>query len=91
MTIEQIQDGLVKEVGRLYVENFKEEFPPLFASDISKCNTLVDLVYMLGQYGYNSQGALGVLNNVIITTEWIPSLSDEEVNEMVMDEWERKS
>ena len=48
MTIEQIQDGLVTEVGRLYVENFKEEFPPLFASDISKCNTLVDLVYMLG-------------------------------------------
>ena len=66
MTIKEIQDGLVKELGRLYVENFKEEFPPLFASDISKCNTLVDLVYMLGQYGYDRQGALGVLNTVIV-------------------------
>jgi hypothetical protein len=66
MTIKEIQDGLVTEVGRLYVENFKEEFPPLFASDISKCNTLVDLVYMLGQYGYDRQGALGVLNTVIV-------------------------
>jgi len=66
MTIKEIQDGLVTELGRLYVENFKEEFPPLFASDISKCNTLVDLVYMLGQYGYDRQGALGVLNTVIV-------------------------
>ena len=66
MTIKEIQDGLVTELGRLYVENFKEEFPPLFASDISKCNTLVDLVYMLGQYGYDRQGALGVLNAVIV-------------------------
>ena len=91
MTIKEIQDGVINQIGYLYDgSDIEYNDAPLFASDISKCNTLVDLVYMLGQYGYNSQGALGVLNNVIITTEWVPSLSDEEVNEMIMDEWDRK-
>ena len=84
MTIKEIQDGVINEVGYLYAST------PTFASDIRKCTSLLELVAMLGQYGYDRQGALGVLNNVIITTEWVPSLSDEEVNEMVMDEWNRK-
>jgi hypothetical protein len=45
---------------------------------------------MLGQYGYDRQGAIGILDGVIITSELVPSLSDEEVNEMIMDEWDRK-
>jgi hypothetical protein len=60
MTIQEIQDGVVNNLKYLYTE------APLFASDISKCNTLADLVYMLGQYGYDRQGALGVLNAVIV-------------------------
>jgi len=83
MTINKIQDGIIKEKEHLYTDT-------LFAYDIRKCTSLLELVAMLGQYGYDRQGALGVLNSVIVTTEWVPSLSDEEINEMVMDEWERK-
>ena len=67
MTIKEIQDGIVNQIGYLYDGSDSEyNDAPLFASDISKCNTLVDLVYMLGQYGYDRQGALGVLNTVIV-------------------------
>ena len=59
MTIEQIQDGVVKEKGEIFAGT-------LFTFDISTCNTLSELVYMLGQYGYDRQGALGVLNTVIV-------------------------
>jgi hypothetical protein len=91
MIIKEIQDGIVNQIGYLYDGSDSEyNDAPLFAYDIRKCNTLSELVYMLGQYGYDRQGALGVLNNVIITTEWVPSLSDKEVNEMIMDEWDRK-
>ena len=91
MTINEIQDGIIKEIGYLYNgSDIEYNDAPLFAYDIRKCTSLLELVVMLGQYGYDRQGALGVLNNVIITTEWIPSLSDEEINEMVMDEWEIK-
>ena len=94
MTIKEIQDGVINQIGYLYDGSDSEEAwneAPLFAYDIRKCTSLLELVVMLGQYGYDRQGALGVLNNVIVTTEWMPSLSDEEINEMVMDEWERKS
>ena len=92
MTINEIQDGIIKEIGYLYDgSDIEYNDAPLFAYDIRKCTSLLELVVMLGQYGYDRQGALGILNGVIVTTEWIPSLSDEEINEMVMDEWERKS
>ena len=92
MTINEIQDGIINQIGYLYDgSDIEYNDAPLFAYDIRKCTSLLELVVMLGQYGYDRQGALGVLDGVIVTTEWIPSLSDEEVNEMVMDEWERKS
>ena len=60
MTIQEIQDGVVSNLKYMYTE------APLFEFDISTCNSLSDLVYMLGQYGYDRQGALGVLNAVIV-------------------------
>ena len=84
MTIKEIQDGVINDLKELYVE---EQF---FTHDIYKCNNLFDLIDALSHYGYDRQGALSVLNSVIITTEWVSSLSDEEVNEMIMDEWDRK-
>ena len=59
MKIKEIQDGIIKEIGYLYED---EQF---FTYDIYKCNTLSELVYMLGHYGYDRQGVLGILNNVI--------------------------
>ena len=63
MTIKEIQDGIVNQIGYLYDE------APLFAYDIKKCNTLSELMYMLGQYGYDRQGAIGVLDGVIVTND----------------------
>ena len=60
MKIKEIQDGVINEVGYLYED---EQF---FTHDIYKANTLFDLIDALGHYGYDKQGALGILNNVII-------------------------
>jgi hypothetical protein len=91
MTIKEIQDGIVNQIGYLYDGSDSEyNEAPLFAYDIRKCTSLLELVVMLGQYGYDRQGAIGILDGVIITSELVPSLSDEEVNEMIMDEWDRK-
>ena len=84
MQIKEIKDGIIRDLKGLYADG------TLFAYDINKCTTLFELVVILGQYGYTRERALGVLNNVIITNELVPSLSDEEVNEMIMDEWDRK-
>jgi hypothetical protein len=91
MIIKEIQDGIINQIGYLYDGSDSEyNDAPLFAYDIRKCTSLLELVVMLGQYGYDRQGALGVLDGVIVTNELVPSLSDEEVNEMIMDEWDRK-
>ncbi len=91
MTIKEIQDGIINQIGYLYDGSDSEyNDAPLFAYDIRKCTSLLELVVMLGQYGYDRQGAIGILDGVIITSELVPSLSDEEVNEMIMDEWDRK-
>jgi hypothetical protein len=91
MTIKEIQEGIVNQIGYLYDGSDSEyNDAPLFAYDIRKCTSLLELVVMLGQYGYDRQGAIGILDGVIITSELVPSLSDEEVNEMIMDEWDRK-
>jgi hypothetical protein len=91
MTIKEIQDGIINQIGYLYDGSDSEyNDAPLFAYDIRKCTSLLELVVMLGQYGYDRQGAIGVLDGVIVTNELVPSLSDEEVNEMIMDEWDRK-
>ena len=91
MTIKEIQDGIVNQIGYLYDgSDIEYNDAPLFAYDIRKCTSLLELVVMLGQYGYDRQGAIGILDGVIITSELVPSLSDEEVNEMIMDEWDRK-
>ena len=60
MTIKEIQDGVINKIGHMYTEI------PSFTSDIRKCNDLFDLIYILIDYGYDRQGALGILNNVII-------------------------
>jgi hypothetical protein len=91
MTIKEIQDGIINQIGYLYDGSDSEyNDAPLFAYDIRKCTSLLELVVMLGQYGYDRQGAIGILDGVIVTNELVPSLSDEEVNEMIMDEWDRK-
>ena len=63
MKIKEIQDGIVNNLGYLYSST------PTFASDIRKCTSLLELVVMLGQYGYDKQGAIGVLDSVIVTNE----------------------
>jgi hypothetical protein len=91
MIIKEIQDGIINQIGYLYDGSDSEyNDAPLFAYDIRKCTSLLELVVMLGQYGYDRQGAIGILDGVIVTNELVPSLSDEEVNEMIMDEWDRK-
>lgn len=60
MKIKEIQTGIINEVGYLYED---EQF---FTHDICKANTLFDLIDALGHYGYDKQGALGILNNVIL-------------------------
>ena len=59
MTIEQIQDGVIKEKGEIFAGT-------LFTFDISTCNTLSELMYMLGQYGYDREESLAILNVVIV-------------------------
>ena len=89
MQIKEIQDGIVNQIGYLYDGSDSEyNEAPLFAYDIRKCNSLLELVVMLGQYGYDRQGALGVLNNVIITSELVPSLSDEELPFNIDNYWD---
>jgi len=67
MTIKEIQDGIVNQIGYLYDGSDSEyNEAPLFAYGIRKCTSLLELVVMLGQYGYDRQGALGVLNAVIV-------------------------
>jgi hypothetical protein len=91
MIIKEIQDGIINQIGYLYDGSDSEyNDAPLFAYDIRKCTSLLELVVMLGQYGYDRQGAIGILDGVIVTNELVPSLSDEEVNEIIMDEWDRK-
>lgn len=63
MKIKEIQDGIIKEIGYLYEDD------QFFTHDIHKCNDLFDLIDALGHYGYDKQGALGILNNVIITND----------------------
>jgi hypothetical protein len=63
MTIKEIQIGVINEVGYLYED---EQF---FTHDIHKTNTLFDLIDALCGYGYDKQGALGILNNVILTSK----------------------
>jgi len=63
MKIKEIQDGVINEVGYLYTEEQS------FTHDIHTCNTLFDLIDTLGGYGYDKQGALSILNNVIVTSE----------------------
>ena len=89
MTIKEIQDGIINQIGHLYDGSDSEyNDAPLFAYDIRKCNTLIDLVYILGQYGYDRQGALGVLDSVIITNELVPSLSDGELPFNINNYWD---
>ena len=89
MTIKEIQDGIVNQIGYLYDGSDSEyNDAPLFAYDIRKCNTLSELVYMLGQYGYDRQGALGVLDGVIVTNELVPSLSDGELPFNIDNYWD---
>jgi hypothetical protein len=89
MTIKEIQDGIVNQIGYLYDGSDSEyNDAPLFAYDIRKCNTLSELMYMLGQYGYDRQGALGILDGVIITSELVPSLSDGELPFNIDNYWD---
>ena len=89
MTIKEIQDGIVNQIGYLYDGSDSEyNEAPLFAYDINKCTTLFELVVMLGQYGYDRQGALGVLDGVIITNELVPSLSDGELPFNIDNYWD---
>ena len=70
MTIKEIQDGIVNQIGYLYDgSDIEYNDAPLFAYDIRKCTSLLELIVMLGQYGYDRQGALGVLDGVIVTSE----------------------
>ena len=68
MTIKEIQDGIVNQIGYLYDgSDIEYNDAPLFAYDIRKCTSLLELVAMLGQYGYDRQGAIGVLDGIIVT------------------------
>jgi hypothetical protein len=82
MTIKEIQDGIIRDLKGLYADG------TLFTYDINKCTTLFELVVILGQYGYTRERALGVLNNVIITNELVPSLSDEELPFNIDNYWD---
>jgi len=89
MKIKEIQDGIINQIGYLYDGSDSEyNDAPLFAYDIRKCTSLLELVVMLGQYGYDRQGAIGVLDGVIITNELVPSLSDEELPFNIDNYWD---
>jgi len=89
MKIKEIQDGVINQIGYLYDGSDSEyNDAPLFAYDIRKCTSLLELVVMLGQYGYDRQGALGVLDGVIITNELVPSLSDGELPFNIDNYWD---
>jgi hypothetical protein len=79
MTIKEIQDGIIRDLKGLYADG------TLFTYDINKCTTLFELVVILGQYGYTRERALGVLNNVIITSNnQINKDMTDETNELKM-------
>lgn len=68
MTIKEIQDGIINQIGYLYDgSDIEYNDAPLFAYDVRKCTSLLELVVMLGQYGYDRQGAIGVLDGIIVT------------------------
>ena len=68
MNIKEIQDGIVNQIGFLYVDDPENEQKEeqFFTHDIYKCNDLFDLIDILVSYGYDKQGALGILNTVIL-------------------------
>ena len=64
MKIKKIQNGIINEIGHMYTD---EQF---FTYDIRRCNDLFDLIDALSHYGYDRQGALGILNNVILNQSY---------------------
>ena len=86
MKIKEIQDGVINQIGYLYDGSDSEyNDAPLFAYDIRKCTSLLELVVMLGQYGYDKQGAIGVLDGVIVTSNnQINKDMTDEINELKM-------
>jgi hypothetical protein len=86
MTIKEIQDGVINQIGHLYDGSDSEyNDAPLFAYDIRKCNTPFEFIVTLGQYGYTRESALDILGNVIATSNnQINKDMTDETNELKM-------
>jgi hypothetical protein len=58
MQLQELKNQIIKELGEMYTEHF--------IVDINDCNSGWDLLRVLEQYGYDTQGGLHILFSILI-------------------------